>query len=106
MRHSAAGVTTEAFPTTSGRRRASTRSPTTSSRDRPGRRHPDPALAQLNQIPALRMEWLVPGLLKEKLVQLVKTLPRRSAPSWCRCRNSSTEFIAAVGGDGRRWARA
>jgi hypothetical protein len=32
-------------------------------------------LAQLNQIPAARMEWLVPGLLKEKLVQLIKTLP-------------------------------
>jgi ATP-dependent helicase HrpA len=34
-------------------------------------------LAQLNQIPAARMDWLVPGLLKEKLVQLIKTLPQR-----------------------------
>jgi ATP-dependent helicase HrpA len=34
-------------------------------------------LAQLNQIPAARMEWLVPGLLKEKLVQLIKTLPQK-----------------------------
>ena len=35
-------------------------------------------LAQLNQIPAARMEWLVPGLLKEKLVQSSRPCPRKS----------------------------
>ncbi|MCL2076751.1 MAG: ATP-dependent RNA helicase HrpA [Betaproteobacteria bacterium] len=35
------------------------------------------ALAQLNQLPARHLEWLVPGLLKEKIVQLIKTLPQK-----------------------------
>lgn len=33
-------------------------------------------LAVLNQIPAERFEWLVPGLLKEKVIALIKSLPR------------------------------
>jgi ATP-dependent helicase HrpA len=34
-------------------------------------------LAALNQVPATRLEWLVPGLLKEKVVALLKTLPQK-----------------------------
>ena len=34
-------------------------------------------LAALNQVPATRCEWLVPGLLKEKVVALLKTLPQK-----------------------------
>ncbi len=78
MRHSAAGVTTEAFP----------HHLKVGGVDYPLAYHFEPGsprdgvtltlpLAQLNQIPAARMEWLVPGLLKEKLVQLIKTLPQR-----------------------------
>jgi ATP-dependent helicase HrpA len=33
-------------------------------------------LAALNQLPAEPFEWLVPGMLKEKLVALLRTLPR------------------------------
>jgi ATP-dependent helicase HrpA len=34
-------------------------------------------LAALNQLPAERCEWLVPGLLKEKVIALLKTLPQK-----------------------------
>jgi len=33
-------------------------------------------LPLLNQVPAERFEWLVPGLLKEKLTALIKSLPK------------------------------
>src|SRR5688572_14857199 len=34
------------------------------------------SLAALNQLPVEPFEWLVPGMLKEKLVALIKTMPR------------------------------
>ncbi|MBP8216411.1 MAG: ATP-dependent RNA helicase HrpA [Thauera sp.] len=34
-------------------------------------------LAMLNQIPARRCEWLVPGLLEEKVAALLKTVPQK-----------------------------
>jgi ATP-dependent helicase HrpA len=78
MRHEAAGITTDAFP------------PALEHRDQRLKlayRH-DPGsaddgvtlslpLAELNRIPATRLEWLVPGLLKEKVVALLKTLPQK-----------------------------
>jgi ATP-dependent helicase HrpA len=78
MRHEAAGITTDAFP------------PTFEFRDlkfKLAYKH-DPGaaddgvslslpLTDLNRIPATQMEWLVPGLLKEKLVALLKTLPQK-----------------------------
>ncbi len=33
-------------------------------------------LAMLNQLPAHRFDWLVPGLLREKIVELIRTLPK------------------------------
>lgn len=33
-------------------------------------------VALLNQLPAARLEWLVPGLLKEKIIGLIKSLPK------------------------------
>ena len=33
-------------------------------------------IAALNQVPAERFEWLVPGLLREKLTALIKSLPK------------------------------
>ncbi|MDY7107643.1 MAG: ATP-dependent RNA helicase HrpA [Planctomycetota bacterium] len=33
-------------------------------------------VALLNQLPAARLEWLVPGLLKDKIVALIKSLPK------------------------------
>jgi ATP-dependent helicase HrpA len=34
-------------------------------------------VAALNQVPAVRCEWLVPGLLEQKAAQFVKTLPQK-----------------------------
>ena len=78
MRHEAAGITTDAFP---------------SSLEHRGQKYKlvykhDPGAADdgvtlalpltaLNQVPAMRCEWLVPGLLKEKVVALLKTLPQK-----------------------------
>ena len=33
-------------------------------------------LAMLNQLPAARFDWLVPGLLREKIIELIRTLPK------------------------------
>jgi ATP-dependent helicase HrpA len=78
MRHEAAGITTDAFPSALEHR---------GQRWKLSYKH-DPGatddgvmlalpLAALNQLPAERCEWLVPGLLKEKVVALVKTLPQK-----------------------------
>ena len=40
-------------------------------------------LAILNQLPAAPFDWLVPGWLHEKVVELIRTLPRRFAPGSC-----------------------
>jgi ATP-dependent helicase HrpA len=53
-------------------------------------------LAQLNQIPAARCEWLVPGLLKEKVQQLVKTLPQRLRAKLVPVPDFAAEFVAQV----------
>ena len=97
MRHEAAGVTTEAFPPVirlGGVEFALTY-------------HFEPGspkdgvmltvpLAQLNQIPAARCEWLVPGLLKEKVIQLVKTLPQKIRSKLVPVPEFAAEFVAAV----------
>jgi ATP-dependent helicase HrpA len=78
MRHDAAGVTSERFPPQI---------------DIHGQRYPlsyhfEPGaeddgvtltvpVAALNQVPALRCEWLVPGLIEQKAAQFVKTLPQK-----------------------------
>ena len=103
MRHSAAGVTTEAFP----------HHIKVGGIDYPLSYHFEPGsprdgvtltlpLAQLNQIPAARMEWLVPGLLKEKLVQLIKTLPQRIRAKLVPVPDFVEEFIAATIGNEKR----
>ncbi len=103
MRHSAAGVTTEAFPhhlRVGGAEYALTyHFEPGSPRDGVTLTLP---LAQLNQIPAARMEWLVPGLLKEKLVQLIKTLPQKIRAKLVPVPEFVEEFIAAVGGDEKK----
>jgi ATP-dependent helicase HrpA len=78
MRHEAAGITTDAFPPAFTHRGQSFKL---------GYHH-DPGaaddgvtltlpLAALNQLPANRCEWLVPGLLKEKVLALLKTLQQK-----------------------------
>jgi len=103
MRHSAAGVTTEAFPhqlKVGGVEYALTyHFEPGSPRDGVTLTLP---LAQLNQIPVLRMEWLVPGLLKEKLVQLIKTLPQKIRAKLVPVPEFVDEFIAATAGNEKK----
>ena len=78
MRHDAAGVTSERFPPQMeihGQRYP------LSYHFEPGAEDDGVTLtvpvAALNQVPAARCEWLVPGLLEQKAVQFVKTLPQK-----------------------------
>ncbi len=78
MRHEAAGITTDAFPPhldVRGQKLA------LAYKHDPGASDDgitlSVPLALLNQVPATRCEWLVPGLLKEKVVALLKTLPQK-----------------------------
>ncbi|EXI81847.1 MAG: ATP-dependent RNA helicase HrpB [Candidatus Accumulibacter appositus] len=97
MRHEAAGITSEAFP----------HQLHLGSVDYPLAYHFEPGsardgvtltlpLAQLNQIPAARCEWLVPGLLKEKVQQLVKTLPQRIRAKLVPVPDFASEFVEQV----------
>lgn len=79
MRHEAAGITTEAFP---NRLRLGALELQLEYTFDPGGARDGVTvlapLAALNQIPAQRLQWLVPGLLKEKIFALLKSLPQRS----------------------------
>jgi len=103
MRHSAAGVTTEAFP---HHLKVGGVDYALSYHFEPGSPKDGVTLtlplAQLNQIPALRMEWLVPGLLKEKLVQLIKTLPQKIRAKLVPVPEFVDEFIAATAGNDKK----
>jgi ATP-dependent helicase HrpA len=94
MRHEAAGITSEAFP----------HQLQLGGVDYPLAYHFEPGsardgvtltlpLAQLNQIPGARCEWLVPGLLKEKVQQLVKTLPQRIRAKLVPVPDFASEFV-------------
>jgi len=78
MRHEAAGITTDAFPRTMEFKSQSWRYAYVHD---PGAALDGVTLsipiADLNRVPATRCEWLVPGLLKEKVVALLKTLPQK-----------------------------
>ncbi len=78
MRHEAAGITTEAFPTRL--RAAGLELPLSYSFDPGGTRDGVTVqlpLEALNQLPEQRLEWLVPGMLGDKIAALLKTLPQR-----------------------------
>jgi ATP-dependent helicase HrpA len=78
MRHEAAGITTDAFPPTFEHRGQKLK---LAYRHDPGAADDGVTLslplAVLNQVTATRLDWLVPGLLKEKVVALLKTLPQK-----------------------------
>ena len=78
MRHEAAGITTAAFP---NRLRLGALELQLEYTFDPGGARDGVTvlapLAALNQIPAQRLQWLVPGLLKEKIFALLKSLPQR-----------------------------
>ncbi|RXZ33243.1 ATP-dependent RNA helicase HrpA [Oxalobacteraceae bacterium CAVE-383] len=78
MRHEAAGITTELFP----------KSMAVAGVDMALSFHFEPGAARdgvtltvplyaLNQVPSERCEWLVPGMLKEKVHLLLKSLPQK-----------------------------
>jgi ATP-dependent helicase HrpA len=78
MRHEAAGITTDQFPPSL---KIDNVSFALSYNFSPGRSDDGITLtvplALINQVSAPRCEWLIPGILAEKAVQLVKTLPQR-----------------------------
>ena len=53
-------------------------------------------LAMLNQIPAARCEWLVPGLLEEKVLALLKTVPQKHRHRLQPLGESAAAFVEAV----------
>jgi ATP-dependent helicase HrpA len=78
MRHEAAGITTEQFPP---QLQMNNVSYALAYNFAPGKNDDGVTLtvpqALLNQVSAARCEWLVPGILPEKVAQLVKSLPQK-----------------------------
>jgi ATP-dependent helicase HrpA len=78
MRHEAAGITTDNFP---HEIRLGPNSFRLEYQFEPGSARDGVTMtvpvALLNQVPAARCEWLVPGLLKEKVRALAKSMPQR-----------------------------
>ncbi|MCX7171465.1 MAG: DUF3418 domain-containing protein, partial [Proteobacteria bacterium] len=97
MRHEAAGITTEAFPHCLELHGQQLR---LAYHHDPGAADDGITLAlplpQLNQIPAQRCEWLVPGLLKEKTVALLKTLPQKYRQRLQPLEAFAAEFCSAA----------
>ncbi|MDR0672692.1 MAG: ATP-dependent RNA helicase HrpA [Zoogloeaceae bacterium] len=103
MRHQAAGITTRAFP----------HEIVLAGVAYPLSYHFEPGsprdgvtltvpLAYLNPLSAPRLEWLTPGLLKEKLVTLIKTLPQKIRARLAPIPEFAESFIAAIDGDESR----
>ncbi|MES1983198.1 MAG: ATP-dependent RNA helicase HrpA [Pseudomonadota bacterium] len=94
MRHEAAGVTTDQFP---AQLLMNNVSYALSYNFAPGKSDDGVTLTVplilINQVSAARCEYLVPGLLAEKIVQLVKTLPQKLR----RHLVPVPEFAAALG---------
>ncbi len=97
MRHEAAGITTENFPHAL---QAGPSSFTLEYHFEP--RSPKDGvtmtvpLVLLNQVPAARCEWLVPGLLKEKVQALARGMPQRLRAKLGPLDEFARRFVAAV----------
>ena len=78
MRHQAAGITTEQFPP---QLKIDNVSFALSYNFSPGKNDDGITLTVplvlINQVVAARCEWLIPGILAEKVAQLIKTLPQK-----------------------------
>ena len=78
MRHEAAGITTDQFPPNL---KIDSISFALSYNFSPGKNDDGITLtvplALINQVSAPRCEWLIPGILAEKITQLIKTLPQK-----------------------------
>ena len=97
MRHEAAGITTELFPkvlSVAGVDMALTY------HFEPGSHRDGVTLAvplyALNQIRPERCEWLVPGMIKEKVHLLLKSLPQKLRAAACRCPTTRPASSSAV----------
>jgi ATP-dependent helicase HrpA len=97
MRHEAAGITTENFPPALelGANRVSLEYHFEPGSPRDGVTMSVP-LAALSQVPAARCEWLVPGLLKEKVKALAKSIPQRLRHKLGSLDALAEDFAAAV----------
>jgi len=97
MRHEAAGITTDNFPHElklgANAFRLEYHFEPRSPRDGVTITVP---VALLNQVPAARSEWLVPGLLKEKLRALAKSMPQRLRHKLGPLEEFAQGFAAAV----------
>jgi len=108
MRHEAAGITTDQFPP---QLKIDNVSFALSYNFSPGKSDDGITLtvplALINQVSAPRCEWLIPGILPEKVQQLIKSLPQRMrrhmvpvpefAASFCReVQPSSTPLLQAL----------
>jgi len=97
MRHQAAGITTDNFPHElklgPSEFKLEYQFEPGSARDGVTLTLP---VALLNQVPAARCEWLVPGLLKEKVRALVKSMPQRLRHKLGPLEDFAEGFAAAV----------
>ena len=97
MRHEAAGITTDQFPP---QLKIDNVSFALSYNFSPGKNDDgitlSVPLALINQVSAARCEWLVPGLLAEKVVQLVKTLPQKIRRNLVPVPEFAAQFCRAV----------
>ncbi len=97
MRHEAAGITTQNFPPALelGPNRYALEYHFEPGSARDGVTMTVP-LALLNQVPAARTEWLVPGLLKEKVKALAKSMPQRLRHKLGALDDFAQQFAAAA----------
>ncbi|MDR0529673.1 MAG: ATP-dependent RNA helicase HrpA [Zoogloeaceae bacterium] len=103
MRHAACEVTTDNFPpelVLSGTRYA------LSYHFEPGSERDgvtlDVPLPRLNQLPEPPLSWLIPGLLREKVIQLLKTLPQKIRARLVPLPECAEAFIAWSGENATR----
>jgi ATP-dependent helicase HrpA len=97
MRHEAAGITTENFPheIALGPNRFALEYQFEPGSPRDGVTLTVP-VALLNQVPAARCEWLVPGLLREKVQALARGIPQRLRATLGPLAEFAQGFVAAV----------
>ncbi len=98
MRHEAAGITTQAFPKTI--RLGGTDCSATYLHE-PGDARDGVTvtvpLFVLNQVNEDRCEWLVPGLLKDKILALLKSLPQKPRSRFVPLPESATKLAETLG---------
>jgi ATP-dependent helicase HrpA len=97
MRHEAAGITTALFPheLAIGARSYALEYLHDPGNARDGLTLTVPLIA-LNQLAAKRCDWLVPGLLKEKVASLAKTLPQKLRHKLGPLPEFAEQFVAAM----------